>query len=334
MSDLSVLKQLLRHDPAASALLDHVALPDALAAQAGPVASRAQIAIAMNMQLLSGLLERVPTGRAYIDDKIARGEKLMFDHGALRTVALAGMGDLPAGETAITRILLPLGYSCTNLYPMPRLKMTGRSYTQQDWPADLPQFFVSELHPEHFSPAFQAAVRRVTATSRDPLDAQDHASLETLTKTHALPIAQAIALLPKLVACFSCRHDAAHAEDYAILLAESAEMAWIATEGNAFNHATDRVGDLEAVVEAQNQKQRRVKDRIEVSKSGRVRQTAFHADPVQRWFHDGIGNRFEKTVPGSFFEFIQRANLPDSQELDLAFDTNNAQAIFKMTAAS
>ena len=27
-------------------------------------------------------------------------------------------------------------------------------------------------------------------------------------------------------------------------------MAWIATEGNSFNHATDRVHDLEATAEA------------------------------------------------------------------------------------
>lgn len=38
-------------------------------------------------------------------------------------------------------------------------------------------------------------------------------------------------------------------------------------------------------------------------------------------------------VPGSFFEFIERAPLPGETRLDLAFDTNNAQGIFKMTAA-
>ena len=106
-----------------------------------------------------------------------------------------------------------------------------------------------------------------------------------------------------------------------------------ATEGNAFNHATDRVPDLHLVVEEQAARGRRVKDRIEVSASGRVRQTALHADPVLREFRDADGALILHKVPGSFFEFITRAAMPDEDRLDLAFDTNNAQGIFKMTAA-
>jgi hypothetical protein len=216
---------------------------------------------------------------------------------------------------------------------MPRLKMTGRSYTHRDFPEDLPQFFVSELHPEQFPPAFQAAVQRVTNTSTDPLDQKDLSSLALLNRHGALPVEGALALLPKLVDCFACRHGTPRAADYAILRAESAEMAWIATEGNAFNHATDRVASLEDVVGRQRALGRRVKERIEVSSSGRVRQTAFHADPVSRFFLDQDGETRDRDVPGSFFEFIERAPLPGGKHLDLAFDTNNAQGIFKMTAA-
>ena len=110
-------------------------------------------------------------------------------------------------------------------------------------------------------------------------------------------------------------------------------MAWIATEGNAFNHATDRVSSLADVVSRQRALGRRVKDRIEVSASGRVRQTALRADPVVRDFLIASGDRVWREVPGSFFEFIERAHLPGENRLDLAFDTNNAQGIFKMTAA-
>jgi hypothetical protein len=43
-------------------------------------------------------------------------------------------------------------------------------------------------------------------------------------------------------------------------------------------------------------------------------------------------------VPGSFYEFIQRERLRDLvtgvPRLDLAFDSGNAQGIFKMTAAA
>ena len=72
------------------------------------------------------------------------------------------MGQLPAGEEAITRVLLPLGYKMSSVYPLNRLGMTGRSYTHVDFPEELPQFFVSELHPERFSTRFQKAVARVT----------------------------------------------------------------------------------------------------------------------------------------------------------------------------
>jgi hypothetical protein len=40
----------------------------------------------------------------------------------------------------------------------------------------------------------------------------------------------------------------------------------------------------------------------------------------------------ERTVPGAFFEFINRDRLPGG-ELDLTFDTGNAQGIFTMTRA-
>ena len=112
-------------------------------------------------------------------------------------------------------------------------------------------------------------------------------------------------------------------------------MAWIATEGNAFNHATDRVDDVFAVADAQRALGRPIKDAVEISKSGRVRQTAFRADPVRRVFIDADGAQIQRDVPGSFYEFITRLPLPEEdgkQKLDLSFDSSNAQAIFKMTA--
>ena len=115
-------------------------------------------------------------------------------------------------------------------------------------------------------------------------------------------------------------------------------MAWIATEGNAFNHATDRVRSLDAVVAEQRRLGRPLKDRIELSRAGRVRQTAFRADPVERELIDTTGIVIRRQVPGSFFEFIQRERIEDQvtgvSRLDLAFDTGNAQGIFKMTAAA
>jgi uncharacterized glyoxalase superfamily metalloenzyme YdcJ len=123
--------------------------------------------------------------------------------------------------------------------------------------------------------------------------------------------------------------------DYELLLAESAEMAWISTEGNAFNHATDRVANVDEVAAEQKRLGRAMKATVETSQSGRVRQTAFLAERVHRSFRAADGTLTGREVNGSFYEFITRLPLPEEEGkhgLDLSFDSSNAQAIFKMTA--
>src|SRR5262245_21615751 len=70
---------------------------------------QAELAQALNMALFSGLLMRVPEGAAYVEDAIRIGRKVVFDHGALRTV-VADHGGLPVGHLAFDRILKPLGF--------------------------------------------------------------------------------------------------------------------------------------------------------------------------------------------------------------------------------
>ena len=292
--------------------------------------SRAEIAQALNMLLFNGLLERVPAAAACVAERRAAGEQVCFDHGALRTVAWPS-GALPAGQAAITRVLAPLGFEQAETYPLPRLKMTGRAWRHRDLPQDIAQFFVSELHPEAFSPSFQAAVSRVIGASRDPLSARDISELAQLERDCALPLVTAQRLLPRLAACFERQHGLFELADHETLRAESAEMAWIATEGNAFNHATDRVADIDAVVALQIAAGRPIKSSVEVSASGRVHQTALAAAPVLREFRQGQG-LITREVPGSFYEFIERAPLPDAGILDLGFDAANATGIFGMTA--
>ncbi|MGO4211323.1 DUF1338 domain-containing protein [Terriglobus sp. 2YAB30_2] len=316
-------------------LFEVLKVSGALMEEAGANISRAGIAQVLNMMLFEDLLNRVPDAKLYADDCLRDGRKIMHDHGAVRTVALGGMGALPAGEEAITRILRPLGYALNGVYPLERLKMTGRSYAQVEYPEELAQFFVSELHPDRFSAEFQAAVGRVTSTSRDPLTAEAKAMLVELEAQRALPVEKAVALLPVLAKVFSRQHDDPALADYEILLAESAEMAWIATEGNAFNHATDRVIDVDRLAEEQKALGRAMKATVETSQSGRVRQTAFLAARVRRNFRIEGGSLIEKEVPGSFYEFITRLPLPAEDgktKLDLSFDSSNAQAIFKVTA--
>jgi hypothetical protein len=301
------------------------------------IVTRAELAQAMNMILFDDLLERVPTGRAYARDVKERGERIHFDHGALRTVQCRNMGTLPNGEAAFIRFLEPLGYRLNGVYPLDRLKMIGRSYVNVEAPEEIAQYFVSELDVSRFSPDFQRAAENVLRTSRDPLTPTDVAQLMELDRDAALPFDDAAALLPALVGCFARHHHIPALADYETLLAESDEMAWIATEGNAFNHATDRVTNVDHLAAAQRTLGRPIKDKVEVSASGRVRQTAFRADRVKRQFVDKSGALVEREVPGSFYEFITRDRYMDPASnrmvLDLGFDSGNAQGIFKMTAA-
>lgn len=304
---------------------------------ASPAISRAVMAQALNVVLFSDLLDRVPAAAAYAEDCLRDGLKVFHDHGAVRTVVLDGMGALPRGEEALLRVLRPLGYEQNGVYPLERLKMTGRSYAQADYPEDIAQFFVSELHVDRFSERFAAAARAVTKSSGDPLSPQARATLARFEREGVVDFQSAAAALPVLAACFDRQHEIPTVEDYEVLLAESAEMAWIATEGNAFNHATDRVEDVEALAERQRALGRPMKDAVEVSSSKRVRQTAFRAAQVEREFRAADGRIVTRTVPGSFYEFITRLPLVDEatgkQRLDLAFDSSNAQGIFKMTEA-
>lgn len=337
-SETGVLRQLLETvtGPERSGRLLRVLVIHAdLKADAGPRVSRAVLAQALNMLLFEDLLKRVPAAALYVDRCVAQGRTIMHDHGAVRTVAFGKMGALPPGQEAITRVLRPLGYSLNGVYPLERLRMTGRSHAQADYPEDIAQFFISELHPERFSPGFQIAVGRVTSTSTDPVTPEAAALLKKMEAERSLSLEETAKLLPVLVAVFDRQHAEPALADYQKLLAESPEMAWIATEGNAFNHATDRVADVDQLSAELKELKQPVKETVEVSLSGRVRQTALQAARVMRRFRCADGSMIEREVPGSFYEFITRLRMPEKggrRALDLSFDSSNAQAIFKMTA--
>jgi hypothetical protein len=312
-------------------LFGSLEVPLALRTPSTKPVPRAVLAMAMDLLLFEDLVRRVPSASLYVQQQRREGRKIVYDHGALRTVK-APSGLLPPGHLAFARILEPLGYRVNGVYPLDRLAMTGHAYVHVDLPEGIPQFFVSELHPERFSSAFQETVARVLASSKDALPAWAQPMLDELRERKVIPFEQARKLLPNLVACFARQHAVPDFSDYQALLAESAEMAWISTEGNAFNHATDRVDDVLGLSEAQKTLGRPMKEVVEVSTSGRVMQTAYKAALVERPFVDPGGQLVLHTVPGSFFEFITRKPEPEGQ-LDLRFDAGNAQAIFKMTAS-
>jgi Domain of unknown function (DUF1338) len=297
-------------------------------------AHRSSIAYTLSAILFAQLVQNVPESQKYLQRVHHHHLKLVLDHGALRTVAW-GCGALPPGESAFTRFLSALGYELAGIYPLPKLKMTGRSYAQRDDAQNLAQYFLSELHPEQFSEKFQISVGRVMGSCVDPLKPKDIDHLEQLRRDHHLPFEKAVDLLSALVKCFGKQHDRVHLEDYETLLSESPEMAWISTEGHSFNHATDRVENVLNLSAQLRDEHYSVKPQVEISKNGRVRQTAIKAAQVEREFLDGA-HIIKRKVPGSFFEFISRDPLEASNPngpLDLSFDSGNATGIFKMTQA-
>ena len=298
--------------------------------------TRAEFAIALNMALFADLLDRVPSGADYVRSVQALGEQVMFDHGALRTICLpdGAASVVPAGHLAFERILVPMGYEVAGIYPLPGLKMTGYAYAHSDFAEAIPQFFVSELHIDQFSSAFQSAAVRIFGDAQDRLGAAAEKVLRLFGRDNAAPASLAMTAIIELMECFARTHAAPSLSDYEVLLSESAEAAWIATEGNAFNHATDRVADVELLANQLRRQGRPIKDKVEYSGSGRVRQTALRADRVNREFTDRDGNTVVRSVPGSFYEFISRDTDPATGKLDLSFDSSNAQGIFAMTKAA
>ncbi|CAN5526576.1 DUF1338 domain-containing protein [soil metagenome] len=291
---------------------------------------RATLAQALALVLFEDLCRHVPSAAAYAADRRAAGERIVLDHGAVRTIEAPG-GSLPGGQELVARLLRPLGFEQRGTYDLAALRMTGRSWAQVDHPELVPQWFVSELHADRLSPDVQAAVAGLLATATDALTSDDHALLGRLGEDRSLPFPSAAALLPALARCFSRRHHEPTDRDHDLFARESAELAWISTEGTTANHWTDRVGDVVAAAEAERAAGRPIKDTIEVSTSGRVRQTAHRAAPVDRRFHTVEGDAVVRVVPGSFFELIDRAPLPDGSGLDLGFDAANATGIFAMT---
>lgn len=310
-------------------VLDTLAIDFALAGSARR-ASRAQVAMALNAALFLDLLDRVPTAARYVGEMREKGEPIVFDHGALRTID-GPTGALPPGHGAFLRFLAPLGYEVRGLYPLPALTMTGRAFVQVDLPETVPQFFVSELHVDQLAAPAQDAAARVFGTSTDPLGDEEWLALNAIGRHGDCTIEEGVTILKGALRAFDRRHSTPALADYEVLLAHSKEGAWIATEGNAFNHATTRVPDVQGHSEDLKAAGYPLKPAVEISRNGRVRQTAILADKVARPFRLPDGRETTLEVPGSFYEFITRDIDPDTGRIDLTFDSGNATGIFAVT---
>lgn len=155
----------------ANRLLSTVLLPQQLAGEEQPrgQVARSAAAMALGLVLLDDLLARVPSGARYVAARRAQDRRIVYDHGAVRTVDWSDTGALPSGVEAIRRLLVPLGYEEVGHYPLGRIHMTGKVFGHQDLSDDLPQYFVSELHADRLPAEAQDAVTRTVGGSVDPL---------------------------------------------------------------------------------------------------------------------------------------------------------------------
>ncbi len=242
-----------------------------------PHASRAVIAQAVAVVLFDDLLGRVPSAAAYAETRWAAGDRLPLDHAAVRTVTGVACGELRPGAEGVARVLRPLGYD------VPAAAGGGGAWRHLDLPADVPHYVVGELDVTRFSDGFTAAAARVVGSSRDPLTGLALVHLDRLAADGSLPRNAAESLLGELVACFARHHATPALADYETLLAESEEMAWIATEGTTWHHAAVVAADADG-------------------------------DPpptlppalVERRFKVGERATETRTVPGSAFELVRR----------------------------
>jgi hypothetical protein len=252
------------------------------------MASRLDFTWAMNAALFADLLERVPSGLRRRPHCGGRSHPLRPRRAAHHPLPSSATGALPAD-----RRLPPhsgtAGLSRGGGLSLPRLRMTGFAFRHLGDPENVPQFFVSELDVGQFDGAFGAAAHRVFDSSRDPLDDQAKAVLARFASEGAVPLADALPALRTILAAFDRQHAMPALADYEALLSQVRRGGMDRDRGHAFNHVTDRVDDVEQVAGQQRALGRPIKDRVEVSANGRVRQTAFRADPVLRFFRDAQG---------------------------------------------
>ena len=267
----------------------------ALSDETGPGVSRGVLAQALNMVLFGDLLARAPSARAHVHDRLENGEKVVHDHSVVATIASPHVGGLPSGREALSRVLVPLGFVESGSRRSWEGGVTEHTYLHADHPDDIAGFVVIEVHPHWFSRGFEAAAERVVQSSRDPLQAQT-AWLAALQSEENVELADAVAILRALAACFDRQHATPSLDDYDLLGRESAEMAWIATEGNAVMQVAQRVA------EPNNRGSAVLRGDVSEPVDLLLLEPAY----VERPFRDSEGRMIGAPVPGPSYKLVGR----------------------------
>ncbi|MEQ8210068.1 MAG: DUF1338 domain-containing protein [Lacipirellulaceae bacterium] len=233
-----------------------------------------------------------------------RGETVLNDHVAFRTLALE-----PIGLEKLEPHILALGYQRFEPYEFPAKKLKAFGYLPPQ--PDFPRIFLSELMVDQLSPAAQEVLQKCAAQ----VDASRVDSPDVLW---AGRLWEPISF-----------------DEYETLLAESEYAAWLTTVGIRPNHFTISVNGLEKhtevedvlkVVESLGLAVNDSGGRVKGSPAVLLEQGSTMADQLPMPFADGG----ELAVPTCYYEFAKR--YPDADgNLFQGFVAASADKIFEST---
>lgn len=241
------------------------------------------------------------------DAFLARGERVVNDHVAFRTLA-AG----PIGLERLERHLLELGYRQYEPYDFPDKKLRARGYLPAAHDGGpLPRVFLSELLVDELSPEAAAILRRLA-------DSVDPATVESADVLWAGRPWQAVSW-----------------EEYRLLERESEYAAWLAALGFHANHFTISVNHLATLdslaavldfVESLGIPINEAGGRVKGSPEVLLEQGSTLAERMPVEFADGRRH----VVPTCYYEFARR--YPDAEgRLFEGFVPASATRIFSST---
>lgn len=235
-----------------------------------------------------------------------RGDEVLNDHVAFRTLALG-----PIGLESLEPHLLAVGYQRYQPYEFPAKKLKAFGYTPPT--PELPRIFLSELLTDQLSSEAAAILKRCA----------DQVPKEKVADPSIL---------------WSGRlWDPISYEEYELLQNESEYAAWMATIGIRPNHFTINVNHLKSCNEVEEVLQ--VVEGLGLSindSGGRVKgspdvlleQGSTMADKMEMPFSGGKSH----AVPTCYYEFAKRYLTPEG-ELFQGFVAASADKIFESTDA-
>ncbi|WP_442482306.1 DUF1338 domain-containing protein [Aeoliella sp. SH292] len=245
-----------------------------------------------------------PQAQRIRDAFVSRGERVVNDHVAFRTLGLE-----PIGIARLEPHVLALGYRQLEPYEFPDKKLRAFGYVCDD--PEAPRIFLSELKVEELSPRSAAILKECAAW----VDSAELSEPEVLWSGRLW--------------------DPISWEDYQTLVAESEYAAWVATLGLRPNHFTIAINYLQkttsveevlGVVESLGYKVNDSGGRVKGTPEQLLEQGSTLADRMEVEFADGQVH----AVPTCYYEFAKR--YPDaSGNLFQGFVATSADKIFEST---